>query len=320
MRICLVSQEYPPETAKGVLARRALRTCLGVAVVPVVVLALFTLNGVVICDGTSPRSGITQSTVGAQRLQPEGIRLMAFNIAKCFVYSDGMQFASRAEVQGRLEDIAEIIRDSDSDLVCLSEIVRECAPCNINQVEYLAQRTGLTNWAFGECFSFGLPFCRVVSGNAIISRYPLVAVTNLTLAGRKPFYVTKNNRRALVCQITTDEGAFMLWSLHNDSFIRSNNLAQVRQLLGHPSAIDSFMAGDFNARPFDPSMLEIKSSGRFTGVFDGPNTFPSSSPTRTIDFVLAPTNWTVKAHSVITNLVSDHCAVLTVFNRKETGR
>lgn len=287
-----------------------------VLALPVVALALFVLNGTVLCDGSTPRSGTMRATSAAARPQPGELRILAFNIAKCFVYRGGTAFAERKTVESRLNTISRIIRSANPDVVCLSEIVRECAPCSVDQVRFLAERTGLSNWAFGECFSFGLPFYRVVSGNAIISRYPLSPSANVSLAGRKPFYVPKNNRRALACTIASPQGDITFWSLHNDSFNPSNNLAQVQQLLAHPFGIGSFMAGDFNAHPTDPSMVLIRESGRFTGVFDGPNTFPASDPSETIDYVLAPTSWDVQEHHVIPNAVSDHCAVLTVFKKR----
>ena len=38
--------------------------------------------------------------------------------------------------------------------------------------------TDLQYWAFGENFNFGLPFYRVVGGNAILSRWPIEPVGN----------------------------------------------------------------------------------------------------------------------------------------------
>ena len=190
------------------------------------------------------------------------------------------------------------------------------APVNINQITYLAEKTGLKHWAFGECFSFGLPFFRIVSGNAIISRYPIEPILNMDLHGRKPFYITKNTRRALACNLILPDGKETVWSLHNDSFNLKNNLLQVQQILNTPESLETFMAGDFNAKPTTPSMLTFREAERFNGVFDGPFTFPAQNPNRTIDFVLSPSNYTVLNHHVITNSASDHCAVITRFEKQ----
>lgn len=293
--------------------RKVIRIICGILSVPMLLVLLFILNGTVLSDGAIPRSGTVRGVAQPAAAVPQELRVMAFNIAKGFVYEGGGKFAQRQALEARLDAIAGIIRTANPDIVCLSEIVRECGPCDIDQVRYLASRTGLTNWAFGECVSFGLPFYRMVSGNAVISRYPLKTVANLSLHGRRPFYVTKNNRRALACSIITPAGALPFWSLHNDSFDRNNNLRQVQQLLAHPDSQGAFMVGDFNARPTDPAMLEFQNSARFVGVIDGPHTFPSSAPVRTIDFILAPPTYEVLTHTVIPNDASDHCAVMTAF-------
>lgn len=293
------------------------RVALVVILVPFALIAvtgiLFVLNGLLLCDGDTPRAGAVTASSPALAPNTGQLRVLSYNVAKCFVCEG--RVAGRREVESRLTTIARVIREANADVVCLAEIVREFGPCNIDQVTSLSRDTGLTNWAFGENFSFGIPFFRIVSGNAIISRYPVAPRANLTLTGRKPFYVTMNNRRALACLIATPFGELPFWALHNDTFNMSNNLAQVKQILAHPLSTNSFLAGDFNSQPADPPLHLIEESRRFSGVFDGPFTFSSTEPVRTIDFVLAPRSWTVREHRVISNAVSDHCAVLTVFGK-----
>ncbi len=295
----------------------AIRVSLVLLALPVLLLVLFVLNGTVLCDGTRPRCGTVGTPVSESVREDGELRLMAFNLAKCFVRSGRFGFAERATVTRRLDAIAGIIRAADPDIICLSEVLRECGPCDVDQVRFLAEKTGFAYWTFGECSSFGLPFYRTVSGNAILSRYPLRPLANVSLAGRKPFYVTRNSRRALACSADTPYGELMVWSVHNDSFNLSNNLVQVRQLLDHTLSRDAFMAGDFNAEPDDASICAMRDCGRFAGVFRGPKTFPVDAPCRTIDYVFAPDSWVIREHRVITNAVSDHCAVLTAFSPKE---
>ncbi len=295
--------------------RIAMVTILGFVSLPLVALLLFALNGLLLCDGTKSRAGSLASSVDPPGADPHELRLMAFNIAKGFAYKGGLSFDTHEAVSSRLDVIATIIREHNPDIVCLSEVLRECGPCNINQVEYLSRRTGLTNWAFGECYSFGLPFYRAVGGNAILSRYPVSAVANLTLAGRKPFYVTKNNRRALAAMVSTPVGELTVWSIHNDSFNLSNNLDQVRQILENPLSRQAFLAVDFNAQPATDSMRAIRESERFVGEFFGPPTLPSWKAEITIDYVLAPTEFELLSHMVVSNDISDHHAVVAQFQR-----
>ena len=117
-----------------------------------------------------------------------------------------------------MKDMAEVIKMESPDLVFLSEAVFECGPCPVNQVAWLARESGMHMWAFGENYNFGLPFHRIVGGNAILSRYPVELVGNPSLSGRKPFYVTTNNRRVLWCRLKIGDMPVLLASVHNDSY------------------------------------------------------------------------------------------------------
>jgi hypothetical protein len=64
-------------------ARR--RSILGLALVALGILGLSLLNGLVLCDGTTPRGGTIEGAHEVAPAQPGGVRIMAFNIAQCFV-------------------------------------------------------------------------------------------------------------------------------------------------------------------------------------------------------------------------------------------
>jgi endonuclease/exonuclease/phosphatase family metal-dependent hydrolase len=275
---------------------------------------LFLANGLLLARGTVPRSGHVVSSMHIDASASNEVRVMAFNIAKCFVYVGGGRLAPSGQVRDRLDEIARIVRGEQPDVLFLSEIAWEAGWGGVNQVTYLAEHTGMTNWAFGENFCFGFPGHRVVSGNAILTRKPtLKALANPDLPGRRPFYITRNNRRALVAKAVLGGEPIRLYSLHNDSFVPTNNLAQMEWLLADARGHRSIMAGDFNETPRSPSLRQLAKSGMFAGVAEGPPTIPNVSPDRTIDYIFGPAGWHVLRHSVITNSVSDHCAVFTVF-------
>ena len=109
---------------------------LGVLGLPLLAIVLFILNGTMLCAGTTPRGGTVASTRAPEATHSRGTRVMAFNIAKCFVYEGGRHFADRDSVELRLDAIADIILTANPDVVCLSEIVHECGPCDVDQVRY----------------------------------------------------------------------------------------------------------------------------------------------------------------------------------------
>src|SRR5262249_36407128 len=153
-----------------------------------------------------------------------------------------------------------------------------------------AELTGMHAWGFGENYNIGLPFYRAVGGNAILSRWPLEAVANPSLAGRRPFWRTENSR-ALWGATAGGGRRGLLACVHNAPSGRAHTARQVQQVLDFAGDRPAILAGDFEARPADPGMLLLYDSGRFSGAFDGPPTYPAERPDRRIDYVLAPASW-----------------------------
>ncbi len=241
------------------------------------------------------------------------VKILAYNIAKGFIHNRGLSFAAPEQVADRLERIADIIRAEQPDLVFLSETIFECGPSPGNQVLTLADVTGMHAWGFGENYNFGLPFYRIVGGNAILSRFPLEAVDNISLIGRQPFYVTSNNRRMLWCATHIAGQRLLLAAVHTDSYSAANNLRQTQQLLDYLDGRPAVLAGDFNANPSEPSIQLLEQSGQFSGAFDGPLTFPSNAPEQRLDFIFAPKSWELVEHRVVQSQASDHFPVVSTF-------
>lgn len=276
---------------------------------------LFVLNGTVLATDEAPVLGVT-AVAPADPTGPDEaleLRVVAYNIAKGFAHEGGLAFADAAEVRARLLRMAATLRGARPDFVFLSEALRECGPTPVDQVVTLAEATRMHAWAFGEDYNFGLPLYRVVGGNAILSRYPLEPVKNLSLVGRQPFYVTTNNRRALFASVRIQGASVLLGGLHADSFDAHNRLAQLRQLLAFVGRRPAVLAGDFNARPEEAPIQALRASGRFHGAFDGPPTFPAEHPEQRLDYVLAPPTWELVEDRVLASDASDHLPVLATF-------
>jgi endonuclease/exonuclease/phosphatase family metal-dependent hydrolase len=240
----------------------------------------------------------------------------ATRIAKGFAHRGGLRFDSRAAVEERIRKMAAAVKAERPDLVFLSEALTELAPCPVDQVELFAREVGLPHVAAGENYNLGLPGLRVVGGNAILSRYPLAPMANFDLTGRRPFWVTKNNRRALFVTAELGGRAVLLGALHNDSFDRGNNAAQTRQLLAFIGDWPTILAGDFNSRPGEESIRLIHESGKFTGAFDGPPTFFEGARAERLDYVFAPAAWELLDHRVVPDDTSDHRPVVCRFRTR----
>jgi endonuclease/exonuclease/phosphatase family metal-dependent hydrolase len=283
-------------------------------VLVVLPITLFIFNGTVLASG---EAAVVDTVAGMDPPEaPPGaaVTVVAYNIAKGFAHKGGVSFDSAGAVRGRLTRMADAIRAENPDLVFLSEAMTECTPCPVDQVEFLARELRLAYRAFGENYNFGLPFLRVVGGNAILSRIPLHPATNLPLSGRKPFYQMENSRRALFVTAEVRGRPVLLGSVHNDSFNIRNNAVQVDQLLDFVADQPCLLAGDFNAQPHQEPIRKLRDSGRFAGAFDGPPSFPSDQPDRRIDFVFAPRDWVHIGTRVIESTASDHRPVVARFS------
>jgi len=290
------------------------RTFLALLAIGAAGASLFVAHGLLFARGDRPLSGPARhGSSEAESFEGETIAILAWHIAKGFVHRGGLRFAPRAEVAGRLGRLAGLIRSRRPDLVFLSEAVLECGAAPGNQVAFLAEATDMPFWVFGENYSFGLPFLRIVGGNAILSRRPLEAVGNPSLPGRRPFYITRNNRRILLCAMPIRGERILLGAIHNDSFDPANNLLQVRWILDSLRGRPAILAGDFNARPHEAPLRLLRDSKLFTGAIEGPPTFPADGPDQRIDYILAPREWELLEHEAIPDSASDHLPVFSRF-------
>ena len=288
-----------------------------VGVLAILFIALFALNGLVLADRHTPRMRHFDAVpVAPSRSAPGEVTLVSYNIAKGFAHKGGLKFETRANVEAKLRRMAELIRAEQPDAVFLSEALTEFAPCNVDQVAFLARECGLPYAASGENYNVGVPLCRVVGGNAILSRTPLTPVANIDLAGRRPFWVTRNNRRALFVSAEFGGKPVLMAALHNDSFDMRTNHAQTQQLLDYVGDRDAILAGDFNNRPDERSIKLLRESGKFGGAFDGPPTFFEGKRAERIDYIFVPKGWELLETKVIADDTSDHRPLVCRFKVK----
>ncbi len=294
--------------------RKVVRILLSLFGLAAAVLGTFVLNGLVLAAGERPVPVQGKGSAAPAPKAGDTIRILAYNIAKAFVHQGGIDFTSEDVAKARLVRLAATVSAAAPDLVFLSEALWDCGPCPIDQVAAIADAAGLPHRMLGENYNVGWPGYRIAGGNAILSRFPLRPVANFDLTGRKPFYETTNNRRALFAALDLADGReILLGAMHVDSFSRANNAVQWRQIIDWIGERPTILAGDFNARPDAPGVLALKASGRYAGAFDGPGTALFRKPPERIDFVLAPASFEHLSTEVLASDASDHLPVLGVF-------
>jgi len=296
-------------------ARRwLLLTCSVLVGIPAILLGLMFVNTTFLGPGEKPLSGQTSHRAVWPTPDPNGIviKVMTYNIWMGGAYRGGWRFEKPERVAERTRDIGEFIKEHEPDLVFLQEVVMESGPGSVNQTPLIATAAGMHAWAFGEVFNHGLPFYRMIQGNAILSRWPLVVGANQPMAGRSPFYrVGVANQRTLWCKIRIAEHEVLVASVHLSS--AKDQYRQMQQILDFVGERPAILAGDFNARPTDTAIKLLVDTGRFSAKLDGPPTMSSHQPNYKIDYIFAPRGWELIEHKVVQTDLSDHLPILSTF-------
>jgi len=309
-------RSWPREQRRKATRTLLLTSSIPVAI-PVVLLALLFINARFLGPGETPLCGRTSHPPAPLVSDENGVilKVMTYNIWMGGAYRGGWRFEKPQRVTERIEKIGELIRQQQPDIVFLQEIVIDSGPGSFNQVPVLAEKTGMHIWAFGQCINDGLPFYRMIEGNAILSSRPLEPLTNQDMAGDKAFYeIGCDDQSTLWCKADIGGQDILLASVHlNANDFYEVSLPQVEQLLDFAGDRPAIMAGDFNADPNELEIRRIVDTGKFAAKLDSPFTISSYDPHRTIDHIFVPGDWQLLEHRVIQTDLSDHLPVVATY-------
>lgn len=238
----------------------------------------------------------------------------------------------------RLDAIAELLCAADLDVIVLNEVDFDSTwSGGVDQAAWIAQKLRFPHIVEQRNLDFAVPFFRLGFGNAVLSRYPLKSVraidypahseTEAFLAGKK---------RGLLCTIELDEGedidllAVHLEHREEDTRVKT---AEMIEDLRRASPRPFFAAGDFNSMPLGFPACETDGAGRsaLSVLLDGGGfvtlpretpgdeelTFHSQRPELLIDWVLAPSNWSIAEKEVPDTELSDHRPVFVTVRAPE---
>lgn len=250
------------------------------------------------------------------------LTVAAYNIAHARGLADTNWAGDR---DARLRDITALIMSWDADVVVLNEVDLDAAwSGRTNQARVLAERAGYAYRAEQCNYDLWLPGFRIRFGNAVLSRfaivnaqpidYPAVSGWESAAFGRK---------RGLVCTLDLGTGRRVrIVAVHwdtRDPAVRAGSADALATLAGDggPPII---AAGDFNSSLLDDSassaeVARLTEPGTFNWTADippgpAPASFPSASPTRLIDYILAQPPLRVTGFRVVDSRLSDHRPVV----------
>lgn len=268
----------------------------------------FTGQGFAFDPATGGLVGIDRSQRSIQfadppRSRPLRLRLLSYNIH----HGEGVDGVLD------LQRIANVIRQANPDLVALQEVDRKVSRTQQqDQPAILAHETSMMV-AFGS----NLKLQGGDYGNAILSRFPLLAQENLHL----PSLHQGEQRGLLVTQIQLPDNRPTLWFLATHLDHRrdgAERLASADRIIEfiQPKGNDIVvLAGDLNERRSSPGVSKLLEV--FTlGHDDELATIPVQQPESQIDFIMTrPTSrWRpLETHVLEESIASDHRPILAVF-------
>jgi endonuclease/exonuclease/phosphatase family metal-dependent hydrolase len=234
----------------------------------------------------------------------ETIRVLSYNIH----HAEGLD--RKIDV----ERVAQVIRESQADLVALQEVDRGVLRTQRRDLPAeLEKLTKLTS-----VFVSNRPFQGGEYGNAILSRWPILAVTNHSLT-----MVTTNEPKGfLEIRVQAPRGELRFASTHFDfRATEANRLAQARQvnaLLQQNTNGTWIIAGDFNAYPQSETYRLLSANLRDAWLLGGKGfgyTYSANRPDRRIDYIWFRGPLRVMKAEVLWSDASDHLPLLVVFKR-----
>jgi endonuclease/exonuclease/phosphatase family metal-dependent hydrolase len=247
-------------------------------------------------------SMLTWQTPAATTGEGFPIRIMTYNLHNGF------------NTKGKLnmEKIAQVIENNNPDIVALQEVSRGWVISGrVDMLAWLSQRLRMP-YVFGPTAD---PFW----GNAILSRYPIMAYTRNDLPPRN-LLILRGFTIALIDLGNGDKLKVIVTHFHN-----ANGATDIRQL--QSKAIINFWAsmnrtallGDLNAEPNEPEMLMLQNAGlqnaaaamQSTPVY----TFPSDNAHKQLDYIWISPDLSVKEVSIPASTASDHLPVIATITK-----
>ena len=269
------------------------------------------------------------------------LRLLTWNIAHGRGTAAGNWEGTTEEKRQRIEEIARLIAAAEADVVVLNE-VDFCATWSghQNQAEAIAREAGYPYWVEQRNLDFRFLYGSWKFGNALLSRYPIVAAEPLELpAVSDSEQWLAGGKRGCLCtlEISPTQQVRVL-AVHletRDEDIRVESASRILAA-AKSSWLPLIAAGDFNSTPRSFPDSRQSSAGENAlerlleaGVFesrplDPPTpqemTFPSAAPARVIDWILFPAGWELLEYRAIDSQLSDHRPVVAeVKLPSETG-
>lgn len=243
-----------------------------------------------------------------ERGNETGIKVMSYNIH----HGEG------TDTILNLQRIAEVIKQSDADLIGLQEVDNHFSERSNfeDQAKWLANYLGM-QYTYAANLDYE-PLQggqhRRQYGTAVLSKYPILSAKNHLLTNI-PYPVNPTEQRGLLETMINVKGNHIhFYNTHLDNKRAEQRDLQIREILdiANQNEGTNIFVGDFNAIPESKEILKM--TAQYKDVFDvlGQNedyTIPVDKPNRRIDYIFTSEDVKICTGEVINTFASDHLPI-----------
>jgi len=297
------------------------------------------------------KSGILTFAADAEKLpvaDATKLRVVTYNMGYASGAKNNEEPLQREEAEKNLQAMVQTLKAFQPDLIFLQEVdFFAKRTFDANQMKQLAEGLGMPYGAYTITWNkkyvawpYWPPsrhFGRVVSGEAVLSRFPINAqqLIEFPKPESNPFWYNWFYLDRIVEHLTlqTDSGTASVYNVHLEAFAESTRREQLERLSRLVKADDSplkIVAGDFNladrivAGKTDDSvdhegLLKKFSEQTQLKAAQGSEVFysmPSWAPIKQIDHIFVSPQWQVEKSGNFADLkASDHLALWSVLRK-----
>jgi endonuclease/exonuclease/phosphatase family metal-dependent hydrolase len=209
-----------------------------------------------------------------------------------------------------IDEIAKVIESNRPDIVALQEVSRgSVVNGRLDMLAYLSYRLHMP-YIFGPTTG---PFW----GNAILSRYPIVAYSTENLTSSESLI-----KRGFIVALI-DLGDNQQIKVINTQFANGEGNTEIRQLQAQTiidfwgGLLGTIILGDLNAQRVSQEIINLSQSRLHdtTLGWEAKNTFPSDNPQERIDYIWTSLDLTASDVGVLSSTASDHLPVVAVIKK-----
>lgn len=264
-------------------------------------------------------------------LPPQSLRIVTYNIG--YAYADQNNTGNRlteTAVRKNLDAMITALSDLQPDVIGLQEVDFAAHRTHyIDQLAYLAHGLKMPFAAYAVTWNrryvpwpYWPPsrhFRQVVSGQAVLSRYPIVAQTihHFAKPASNPFWYNLFYLDRLAQRVTVQVGPqpAIFWHVHLEAFDESTRHGQLQTLATlarQEGAPHLWVLGDFNSESHAVATIEFGNATQLQNVeFPGMTySVQSWSPAGKIDHIFSRRHFPITTAGTATQLLaSDHIPV-----------